>query len=143
MKSTLDKSISQLEGWQWKDEVPSEDDSYVVRNFYRLHKVPLKNYTLGDIRFMIGQNSGLEYLVPTALAQMKIDVFTEADLYPGDLLSALLSINNEPNYWKTHPKEKQLLANLYSEQKDNLGSIDGTWEIIRHIKKSFRDFLSK
>ena len=113
MKNIGDKSISELEGWKWNDEVPLENESYVVWNFYRLHNYPVKNYNLADFRFMIGQETGLEYLVPIALKKLEDDLFTEAELYPGDLFCSLLLVSNTQNYWENHLKEKKKLIELF------------------------------
>lgn len=143
MRSELNKSISELEGWRWKGDIPREDDSYVVRNFFTLHNKPISEMDLSDIRFLIGQNSGLKYLVPLALERLKENLFIETEYYPGDLFCSLLLINNEPNYWSVHPNHKQDLINLYTEQKKALGSLDVTEEIIIKIKDAYKDFLVK
>jgi len=140
----MNKSISQLEGWKWKNEIPTrETHGGIECRFYELHNQPLSNLDLSDIRFLIGQNSGLEYLVPIAVSKLKEDIFLEVEYYPGDLLCSLFLINNEPNYWKSHTKEKQELIDLYTEQKKNLGSIDANDEIIQKIKEAYKEFLNK
>lgn len=143
MGSKSNKSISELEGWKWKGDIPKEDDSYVVRNFFTLHSKPIAEMNLSDIRFLIGQNSGLKYLVPLALEKLKKDLFLEAEYYPGDLFCSLLLINNDPNYWSTHPDHKQELINLYIEQKKMLGALDVTEEIRIKIKDAYKEFWSK
>ena len=51
---------------------------------------------------MIGQGFGLNYLVPLAIDQLKINILAEGDYYPGDLLKNVLTIpqdfwlSNEP-----------------------------------------------
>jgi hypothetical protein len=138
------KSISELEGWKWKGVIPNrETHSGVECRFFELHNKPISKLDIYDIRFLIGQNSGLEYLVPYALKKLKEDVFLEVEYYPGDLLCSLFLINNEPNYWKSHTKEKQELIDLYTEQKKNLGSIDASDEIIQKIKEAYNEFLNK
>lgn len=137
----LNKSISELEKWKWNEDIPSEADSFVIRNFYRLHNMPIKNYLLGDIRFMIGQNTGLEFLVPIAIEKLQKNIFLEADLYPGDLFCSLLLINEEPIYWKTHEKEKQELINLYNEQNKSFGTLDVSEDIKVKIKEAYKELL--
>jgi len=132
------KSISQLEGWEWKDEIPTEEDSFVVRNFYRLHNLPIKEYSLEDLRFMIGQEDGLAYLVPVALIKLQENIFLEAEFYEGDLLYTLLTISS--NYWHTHKKEKQELIKLYTDQKTKVEEVESTYEIKNKIKTAFTEF---
>jgi hypothetical protein len=138
------QSVCQLEGWNWKGEVPVEgDSSYVERNFYRLHNVPIKDYELADLSFMIGQNTALEYLVPIALEKLKENLFLEAEDYEGDLLSNLLTINDKPNYWHNHKKEKQQLIELCDNLKERLYELDTTWDIKKGINKEYENFLEK
>ncbi len=142
MEQIQNKSISELGNWKWKNEIPNEGDSFVVKNYYRLHNLPIKEYTLSDLRFMIGQNEGLEYLVPIAIIALIKDIFIETDLYPGDLLCSLLQITNEPNYWTTHPKVKQDLINIYTEQKKQLGKINVPEEVKVKIKDLYKSLIS-
>ncbi len=143
MKNIGDKSISELEGWKWNNEVPLESESYVVWNFYRLHNYPVKNYNLADFRFMIGQETGLEYLVPIALKKLEDDLFIEAELYPGDLFCSLLLINTSQNYWENHLKEKKELIELFQNQKKRLGSLHLNEAILKKIKEEYKAFLEK
>jgi hypothetical protein len=138
----INKSISELGNWKWKDEIPTrETHSGTECRFYELHKIPLLKLDLSDIRFLIGQNSGLEYLVPDAIDKLKENIFIEAEYYQGDLFCSLLLINNESNYWNSHKKEKQQLIDLYSEQKRNLGTIEDE-EIIQKIKEAYKEFVA-
>lgn len=140
----MDKSISQLEGWKWKNEIPTRTTHGGIEcRFYDLHNQPISELNLSDIRFLIGQNSGLEYLVPIAISILKEEIFLEVEYYPGDLLCTLFLINNEPNYWKSHSKEKLELLDLYKEQKKNIGSIDVMDDIIQKIKEAYKEFLNK
>ena len=139
-ENKFNKSISELENWKWNEDIPTTDDSFVIRNFYRLHNIPISDYLLADFRFMIGQNTGLDFLVPLALKKLQENIFIEADLYPGDLLCSLFLIDEEPNYWQAHEEEKQELIRLYSEQKRMLGVLDVSEEIKVKIKKAYKEF---
>ena len=140
----LRKSVCQLEGWNWTWEVPIESDSsYVERNYYRLQNIPIKDFDLADLRFMIGQNAALEYLVPMALMKLKENIFLETEFYEGDLLKNLFVINDTPNYWTSHRKEKQELIELYESQKHKLDELDTTSEIKKGIKSAYVEFLEK
>lgn len=144
MRHVVDsKSISELEKWKWKGPVPNESDSYTEYRFYSLHNKPISELDLSDIRFLITQNSGLEYLVPLVIEKLREDLFVETEYYPGDLFYSLLLINNKPNYWESHLKEKQELLELYADQKQKLGILDLTEDLIEKIKKGYKDFLNK
>jgi hypothetical protein len=81
------KSIQQLEGEDWGDPT---FHTHLVRECYRLRRVPLRDFTAENLRIMIGQNIGLEYLVPLALERLQAEPYAEGDLYPGDLLVNVL-----------------------------------------------------
>ena len=51
-------------------------DSSLVKNCYRLRRVPLKHFRIEDLRLMIGQEIGLKYLLPIAL----VDATLKANL---------------------------------------------------------------
>lgn len=135
------KSISELEGWRWKDEIPSiTTHGGIECRFYELHNVPLGQLAMDDIRFLIGQNSGLEYLVPIALKELQKNMFVATEYYEGDLLHSLLNINDSPNYWLAHQQEKQELINLYKEQKHMLCTLDISATLKKKIKEAFQKF---
>ena len=142
MKNIENLSISKLEGWKWKVDIPNQQThSETECRFYELHNKPLSQLDLSDVRFLIGQNSGLDYLIPYSISKFRDDIFLEAKYYPGDLLYALLSVNNYPNYWLSHAGEKQKLIELYIGQKANLGLLEDT-EIIKKIKDAFSEFVN-
>lgn len=143
MRYVIDKSISELEKWKWKGPIPNESDSYTEYRFYSLHDKPISELDLSDIRFLITQNSGLEYLVPLVIEKLRDDLFVETEYYPGDLFYSLLLINNKPNYWESHLKEKRALLELFADQKHKLGTLDLTEDLIEKIKKGYKDFLNK
>lgn len=92
-----DQSLDELEGFAWGEPT---FDSTVVVNTHRLRKLPLKQYRLEDLRLMIGQQVGLDYLIPRALSHLEAHPLAAGDFYPGDLLSAVLSVSE--GYWATH-----------------------------------------
>jgi CDI immunity proteins len=66
MELTFDrkKSLEELEG-----AVSGEPDydSYLVSTIHRLRRKPLNEFSVEDLRIMIGQQIGLRYLVPLAI----------------------------------------------------------------------------
>jgi hypothetical protein len=50
---------------------------------------------------MIGQNHGLEYLVPLAIEQLQEDPLAEGAYFPGDLLVSVLG--GKAEFWRAHP----------------------------------------
>jgi hypothetical protein len=142
-KGIHDKSISELEGWNWKDPIPSPDNSSsVVLRFYRLHRTPIKNLEVGDLRFLIGQNSALEYLVPLAIDQLRKDPFIEAEYYPGDLLWAMYLNNNDPNYSISHPDQREVLVRLYDTQVGQMPTEKVSFDDMKRITRKYEKFVT-
>ena len=95
------KTLEHLEKEIWKD---SEFESYIIKSVHDLRKLPLEKFTAEDLRIMIGQNVGLNYLIPLALEVLTENLWAEGDYYEGDLLNSALNINadfwiSNKNYW--------------------------------------------
>ena len=69
----------------------------LMRRYIELTKVPVDQFSLCDLRVMIGQQFGLPYLIPIALEKLQHDVFADAELYEGDLLENVLRIKS--SFW--------------------------------------------
>jgi len=91
------KSLEELEGTVWVEEdFPTE----LIRRCCSLRKVPLQNLAEADLRILIGQQIGLAYLIPLAIPILSKNILVECIYYPGDLLSAVLSV--PINFWQSH-----------------------------------------
>jgi hypothetical protein len=60
----MKKSIEELENSVWPEP---EWDSHLVTECNRLKKKPIDEFTVEDLRIMIGQNTGTEHLLPIAV----------------------------------------------------------------------------
>lgn len=101
------KSLESLEKAIW----PKVDyDSHLVRTTTRLRKIPLNEFTVEDLRIMIGQNFGLPFLIPLALEKLNENILAEGDNFPGDLLSTV--VRSDPNFWKENSEYKKILDDL-------------------------------
>jgi hypothetical protein len=109
------KTLENLEKDVWP---PMGFDSHLITRISKLRKVPLNELEVEDLRIMIGQNVGLRFLVPLALERLKENILVEGDHYPGDLLVAVASIENE--FWKEHLTYKKQMDTIIS---DNLAII--------------------
>ncbi len=87
------KSIEELENDFWKD---FEFPSVLVEKCYKYRRIPIRELSVEQIRLLIGQNIGLNYLLPLAVKLLKKDILVKGDNYPGDLLSSVLSIEVWP-----------------------------------------------
>lgn len=81
-----------------------EITTHLVKTCNALRKKPIEQFTTEDLRIMIGQQMGLDHLVPVALEKLTEDLFAEGNLYEGDLLESVLHINtgfwdDNKDYW--------------------------------------------
>jgi hypothetical protein len=63
------KTLENLENDYWGNP---NYDSYLVRRCHELRKIPLENFSVEDLRIMIGQQISLDYLIPLALEVLTI-----------------------------------------------------------------------
>jgi hypothetical protein len=107
MTSDRDKTLEELEGQRWGKP---EYDSHLVTECHRLRRVPLRRFSVENLRIMIGQNIGLEHLVPLALERIEQNPFAEGAFYPGDLLVSLLTA--EAQFWQAHLNLREQLMTI-------------------------------
>jgi hypothetical protein len=86
------KTLNELDPPAWGEP---EFDSYLVTTCHRLRRKPIDEFTVEDLRIMIGQGIGLDWLVPLALEVLEQDPLSEGDFYPGDLLGSVLQVPGE------------------------------------------------
>jgi hypothetical protein len=67
MELDRSKSLQQFDGEDWGEPT---FDSHLVSECHRLHRVPLRDFTVEDLRITIGQQIGLDYLIPLALERL-------------------------------------------------------------------------
>jgi len=65
--------------------------SHLVTTCFALRKKPVDEFTIEDLRIMIGQSIGLPTLLPLALDRLRTEPLAEGDFYPGDLLRSVLT----------------------------------------------------
>jgi hypothetical protein len=97
-------------------------DSYLVQTVHRLHRKPLNEFTIEDLRIMIGQGVGLPYLIPMAVERLEADPLAAGDFYPGALLSAVL--RTDVIFWQNHPDSHQRARRILARVRDALLSLD-------------------
>jgi hypothetical protein len=97
--SILNKSLQDLEHADWGEPTYH---SHLVTTIHRLQHLPLRQFSVEDLRIMIGQNIGLQYLVPLAIEHLRRDPLAQGDFYPGDLLTMVRGADAE--FWRNHPE---------------------------------------
>jgi hypothetical protein len=116
-ETTLEQTLEQLDGERWGQP---EYDSHVVTESHRLRTIPIGQLSVEDLRLLIGQSIGLEWLIPLAIEVLVDDPLVAGDFYEGDLLVAVLAIEN--TYWADHPDH---LMGLWSV-RDQLAGVRDT-----------------
>ena len=123
MKATLEnnwqqKSIENLEKQNFGN--PSEAPTNMVKRCLELCKVPLEKFSVEDLRLMIGQDFSLRHLIPLAIEHLKRDIFIEGDLFPGDLLKNVLSVDTK--FWTDHKQLWREISELIKNRRDELAA---------------------
>jgi hypothetical protein len=121
MKGMVDrgKSLQELEQDDWGEPTY---DSYLVTTVHRLRRKPIGEFSVEDLRIVIGQQIGLLFLVPLAVERLEEEPLAAGDFYPGDLLQAVLRA--EETFWAKHPNAFQRVRKVVSRVKDVLPTVD-------------------
>ncbi|MEP4077926.1 contact-dependent growth inhibition system immunity protein [Haloferula sp.] len=117
----LAKNLEQLEGVNW-GEPDRETDTNLVIKCHDLRRRPIEAMTDEDLRVLIGQSIGLDYLIPVALRRLEADPFSSGDLYPGALLVAVLAASKD--WWLTNPEAEVRALQVLYRVEDLRDSID-------------------
>ena len=128
----LTKSLKQLGAIPDISTGAEDWPSALVTTCKRLYDKPLKDFTTEDLRIMIGQKIGLEFLVPIALERLVENPFEQGDFYPGDLLMNLLRL--PADYWHKHPDLRWELADTV---QDAASAIDTLSPEIKRFQAQF------
>jgi CDI immunity proteins len=92
-------TLDQLDPPAWGG--PTHKTGLVI-TCHRLRRKPVEQFSMEDLRLMIGQEIGLTWLVPLALEILEQDPLACGDLYPGDLLDRVLLVGRE--FWRGEPE---------------------------------------
>jgi hypothetical protein len=92
------QSLDDIEGTTWGPA--PEDATTLVAKVHELREKPVGELTSEDLRLLVGQQVGVDVLLPRVLELLKRDPLTEGDFYPGDLLAAVLRLPR--SYWQQH-----------------------------------------
>lgn len=130
MAALARSTLEEIEGVRWPDAGP--DDSYLVRTCTALRRKPIGEFDPEDLRIMIGQEIGLDTLVPMAVGVLTRDPWAEGDMGPGDLLRAVLRVR--PEWFADHPIVAEALRSVTARvdllEADPLDIPDGLPELL-------------
>ncbi|MER7441541.1 contact-dependent growth inhibition system immunity protein [Micromonospora avicenniae] len=104
-------TIEQLERDVWPS--PGPDAAFLVRRCTELRRKPIAEFTVEDLRIMLGQEIGVSALLPRAVRVLLRNPLAEGDHYPGDLLSNVLRLPDSA--WSSMGAERKQLATALAE----------------------------
>jgi len=90
------KTLEEIEGFVWPEQ---EWDLGKRCNLVR--KKPIDELTIADIALLTRQNASHATLVPMAISILEREPMAEGDLYPGELLMAVLGVKQ--HFWEAQP----------------------------------------
>jgi hypothetical protein len=83
----------------WDLEPP--DATPLVKRCHELRTKPLRDFTVEDLRVMIGQQVALGRMITLALDLLRPDPLIAGYYYPGDLLASVLRVDSA--FWERSP----------------------------------------
>jgi hypothetical protein len=132
MKDLREKTLEQLENEVWGE--PNHPSKLVI-TIHELRKKRLKDFTIEDLRITIGQNFSLDYLVPVAIEKLQENILAEGDMYEGDLLNSVLTVNSK--FWL---ENKSYWATIHDLYRKNLSLFETEDNEHRPLIKAFEQF---
>ncbi|KAB1110193.1 hypothetical protein F6X54_18090 [Micromonospora aurantiaca] len=109
-----------------------------------LRRKPLAEFTVEDLRIMLGQEIGVPALLPLALQVLLRDPLAEGDYYPGDLLANVRRLP-EPAWSGLRPERERLrsvLAELVADRPFSDPDLEPR-EPDRHLRDAVVGFLGR
>jgi hypothetical protein len=99
------KTLQELENVDWG---VARCGSNLMTTCYELRQKPLEEFSVEDLRIMIGQKVGLRFLIPLAIEHLSVDPLVEGDFGRGDLMQNVLRVpsefwnDNSQFWWAVH-----------------------------------------
>lgn len=134
LRPIAEKTLEELDGDVWPEP---QFRSYLVESVHRLRRVPLKQFTIEDLRIMIGQSEGLPYLVPRALDHLEAHPLAAGDYYPGDLLRTVVQIPDQ--FWTEHPYLRPRVCRTIEAALRRIRKVS----TVKHLEPDLRAALSR
>lgn len=106
----LNRTLTQIEGNDWG---PPTYGSHLVTTVHALRYKLLRDFTVEDLRIMIGQNFSLPILIPLAIERLRSNPSAAGDMYPGDLLLGVL--RSDPEHWRHYSNQWQGMIGILDD----------------------------
>lgn len=111
------KSLENLEKNTWP-VLSSDEDSFLIKTCHSLRKKQLQDFTIEDLRIMIGQEIGVYFLMPLVIETLTDNLFAEGDMYEGDLLKNVLEV--DPTFWDDNENYWQQLNEIIKNRQQEI-----------------------
>ena len=111
----INKSIEELENDYWGDPAL---DSYVITTCHKARQKPIRSLSNEEIRCLIGQKTGIKYLLPIAVGIVKKEPFIDITLFEGDLLLNLVRLDISD--WEYNPNELQIFITIIFDNRSQI-----------------------
>ncbi|HMC02015.1 MAG TPA: contact-dependent growth inhibition system immunity protein [Flavobacteriaceae bacterium] len=131
------KSLQSLEKKKF-NPLDENKGTSLIRTCYGLIRKPLIDFNIEDLRILIGQSIGLNYLIPLAIEKLKTNILVEGDYYEGDLLKMVL--NSDREYWTREKENWQIMVDLFNANVNKLMEFDTTNKIRNGWFESYDEF---
>lgn len=115
------QTLSDMLHKEWRDEIPY-DDSSVVQHMYYLFHTPARRWTVEDYRYLVGQKTRLDIILPKVFEILQHDIKVSGDFYDGDLLNSVLQINAD--FWEQHKDLYNTACMLIKNNMDKLSKTE-------------------
>lgn len=118
--SVRSKSIAELEKSEWPK--PGAKVSPLFKRCYELRNKPISSLTVDDWRVLIGQDVGLGFLMPMAVAEIEKDPLIKGEHYRGDLLAVILRAS--PQFFRQNPELRSRVERVLMRLPSALETLD-------------------
>jgi hypothetical protein len=136
----INRSLEELEHKAW--HTPPMNSSPAVMRCVALRSTKLRDYSAADIRFMIGQNIGLKYLIPLAIQKISANILLNTGYYEGDLLKTMLT--SDPGFWDKNANMLHKMSMLLLAKKNKIESQpDDDFNIKKTLLRLSDSFLER
>lgn len=132
------KTLESLEKRVWPELSEMDKQDWLMVECHALRKKPIKDFSIENLRQMIEQDIGLEFLIPFAIEKLEKDIIAMGECYEGDLLSNVLRSDEE--YWKTNKGNWKAICKLFEKNKITLTGTEVSADIRNELFDNFKKF---
>ena len=105
------KTLQELEGADWGS--PETAETATIGRVLTLRRKPLEELSNGEVRLAITHQVGFPIVLELAIERLRPNPLLEADFYPGDVLAALVRLDEQD--WQDRNDLREALAELFRQ----------------------------